>query len=247
MFDAHFHIIDKRFPLVPNNGFIPEEFNVSSYLKELKDFKLVGGAVVSGSFQAFDQSYLQDALKILGSNFVGVTQIPADTSEKDILALNAIGIKAVRFNIKRGGSATLKDLVYFSQKVFSLCGWHTEIYIDSKELFSIQQQILQIPKCSIDHLGLSKEGIPVLKKLIEKGVFVKATGFGRLDFDPIPVMQEFISINPNSLMFGTDLPSTRAPKPFTLNDIKIIVDAFEKKVWKNIFYRNAEKFYNLKN
>nr|WP_268892491.1 amidohydrolase family protein [Pigmentibacter ruber] len=243
MFDAHFHIIDKRFPLVPNNGFIPDEFNATNYLSAAEHFDLVGGAVVSGSFQAFDQSYLQDALKTLGSNFVGVTQIPADTPDNEILALNASGIKAVRFNIKRGGSATLKDLVYFSQKVFSLCGWHTEIYIDSKELSSIQQQILQIPKCSIDHLGLSKEGLPILKKLIEKGVFVKATGFGRLNFDPIGAMKEFVNVNPNNIMFGTDLPSTRAPKPFTLNDIKIISDSFANDICEKIFYKNAQSFY----
>ena len=26
LFDAHFHIIDQRFPLVPNNGYVPEPF-----------------------------------------------------------------------------------------------------------------------------------------------------------------------------------------------------------------------------
>ena len=36
----------------------------------------MGGAVVSGSFQGFDQSYLLDALDQLGPSFVGVTQLP---------------------------------------------------------------------------------------------------------------------------------------------------------------------------
>ena len=62
MFDSHFHIIDKRFPLVPNNGYVPEEFTCEDYLKKTSAYELCGGAVVSGSFQAFDQSYLIDAL-----------------------------------------------------------------------------------------------------------------------------------------------------------------------------------------
>src|SRR5436190_1640341 len=30
-FDAHFHVIDSRFPLFENNGFLPEEFTVEQY------------------------------------------------------------------------------------------------------------------------------------------------------------------------------------------------------------------------
>ena len=30
-FDAHFHVIDRRFPLYENNGYIPEDFTVDQY------------------------------------------------------------------------------------------------------------------------------------------------------------------------------------------------------------------------
>ena len=33
IFDAHCHIIDSRFPLVPNNGYLPEPFTVEDYLE----------------------------------------------------------------------------------------------------------------------------------------------------------------------------------------------------------------------
>ena len=32
LFDAHFHIIDPRFPLVPNRGYLPDRYTVSDYL-----------------------------------------------------------------------------------------------------------------------------------------------------------------------------------------------------------------------
>ncbi len=224
---------------------MPSEFKISDYFSFLSSYELMGGAVVSGSFQEFDQTYLIDALRILGKKFVGVTQIPANYPEEKILTLDQHGIKAVRFNIKRGGSALISDLEYLSHKVYSLCGWHTELYIDAVDLNIIEKQVLRIPKCSIDHLGLSKSGIPYLQKMIEKGVYVKATGFGRIDFDPIPVIKNFLKINPYSVMFGTDLPSTRAKKPFSCNDIAIIQTHFAEDECKKIFYENALKFYNI--
>ena len=65
---------------------------------------VVGGAVVSGSFQGFDQSYLLDALDQLGPSFVGVTQLPPSVTDEEVLALDAAGVRAVRFTLARGGS-----------------------------------------------------------------------------------------------------------------------------------------------
>ena len=75
IFDAHFHIIDPHFPLVPNQGFLPEPFTVDDYRARVADLGVAGGAVVSGSFQAFDQSYLVDSLRRLGPGFVGVANV----------------------------------------------------------------------------------------------------------------------------------------------------------------------------
>lgn len=66
VFDAHFHVIDPRFPLAPNNGYLPDPFTVDDYLHRVDGLHVNGDAVVSGSFQAFDQSHLKDALVQLG-------------------------------------------------------------------------------------------------------------------------------------------------------------------------------------
>ena len=66
-FDAHLHIIDPRFPLIENQGFLPEPFDCEAYQKRVDQFDVKGGAVVSGSFQGFDQSYLVSALEQLGA------------------------------------------------------------------------------------------------------------------------------------------------------------------------------------
>jgi len=42
-FDCHFHIIDKNFPVVPNQGFMPDAFTSEDYLERLKAVNLCGG------------------------------------------------------------------------------------------------------------------------------------------------------------------------------------------------------------
>ena len=53
----------------------------------------------------------------------------------------------------------------------------------------IKDIILELPQVSIDHLGLTKEGFEDLKDLVRNGVYVKATGFGRIEVDPYKLLK----------------------------------------------------------
>ena len=246
LFDTHFHIIDNRFSLVPNNGYLPDEFTCENYIEKMKDYRLVGGAIVSGSFQAFDQAYLLDALAKLGPKFVGVTQLPETVTDEELISLDCAGVRAVRFNLKRGGSEEVNHLDSLARRVHALVGWHVELYVDSKELASLYTVLVALPAVSIDHLGLSSEGFGTLLKLVEKGIHVKATGFGRVDFDVKKAIKDLFSANPDALMFGTDLPSTRAPRPYENGDFKLIVEVLGAKDANKVLFENAVKFYRPK-
>jgi predicted TIM-barrel fold metal-dependent hydrolase len=245
-FDCHFHIIDKNFPVVPNQGFMPDAFTGEDYLARVKEIDLCGGAVVSGSFQAFDQSYLFHALKGLGPTFVGVTQVPQTVSDQELKELNNAGVRAVRFNVKRGGSEEIQHLEKMARRVHELVGWHTELYVDSAELADLFETLVSLPAVSIDHLGLSKAGFPTLLKLAAKGVRVKATGFGRVDFEVGPALVDLYAANPKALMFGTDLPSTRAPRPYQDDDYTLVLETLGEEKAANVFYKNATEFYRPK-
>jgi predicted TIM-barrel fold metal-dependent hydrolase len=244
VFDSHFHIIDKRFPLIPNQGYLPPDFTCGDYLERTSAMALKGGAIVSGSFQAFDQSYLLDALSSLGAGFVGVTQLPATVSDAELLRLNEAGVRAVRFNLKRGGAEGLEHLEEMAHRVHELAGWHVELYVDSRDLADLKESLLRLPAVSIDHLGLSKQGFPTLLQLVEKGVRVKATGFGRVDFDVKSALQQLAAANPEALMFGTDLPSTRAPRPYLDEDLRLVVEALGEDLARKALCDNAVAFYN---
>ncbi|OOC61561.1 amidohydrolase family protein [Paenibacillus ihbetae] len=243
IFDTHLHIIDPRFPLIENQGFLPEPFTCKDYLDKVQELNVMGGAIVSGSFQGFDQNYLIDSLQKLGENFVGVTQLPHDTSDEEIIRLHGYGVRGIRFNVKRGGSEDISRLDYFARRVHELVGWHAELYIDSTSLPEIATTLEKLPAVSVDHLGLSREGFNNLLSLVDKGVRVKATGFGRVDLDVTEAIRSIYSINPDALMFGTDLPSTRAKRPYDHSDIELIYNTLDKDQAEKVLYKNAINWY----
>lgn len=244
VFDSHLHIIDPHFPLVENNGYVPDPFTVSDYQHRVDGLHIFGGAVVAGSFQGFHQEYLISALKQLGSGFVGVAQIPNDTTDTRIVQLHDAGVRALRFNIARGGAAALADLETLARRVYDLVGWHAELYIDARTIDDdLFQRIARLPTASIDHLGMHEDGLNTLLRLVEKGVKVKATGFGRVDLDPARTMRAILDVDPTALMVGTDLPSTRARRPVQNADFELITETLTSEEIPAVLWDNAADFY----
>jgi len=109
----------------------------------------------------------------------------------------------------------------------------------------LQATLPRLPAVSIDHLGLSQEGLPHVLHVAERGVRIKATGFGRVDFDVSPALRQIFAANPSALMFGTDLPSTRAPIPFKPGDLALIDDSLGPDGARRVLWDNASDFYKI--
>jgi predicted TIM-barrel fold metal-dependent hydrolase len=246
LFDSHCHIIDHRFPIVPNQGYTPPNFPLEDYLAQAKPLGVVAGAVVSGSFQANDQTYLIDTLPKLGTGWVGVTQIPNDYPDAEILKLDAVGVRAVRFNVFRGRIDSVDDIVALATRVHSVAGWHSEIYADAGALKPHIDKLAKLPQLCIDHLGMTEEGIPALLDLVAAGCKVKATGFGRVKLDVPKALEAVAKKSPSALVFGTDIPSTRAQRPFQASDIDLVEKVLGPELAKKAFWDNPLALYRVK-
>jgi len=246
-FDAHFHIIDPRFPLYENNGYLPPTFTTQMYQEAIKPFNIQGGAIVSGSFQEFDQEYLLQALNALGANYVGVVNLQHNASDETIISLYEQRVRGVRFNLVHSGSESVTHLVELAQRIYDLCGMHAELCVKGPQVEAYFDIFMQLPKFSIDHLGLSHSAseFKLLLKLVERGANVKASGFMRAHFDVNDVLQTIYAINPQALMFGTDLPGTRASRLFDESDVNMIQNNFSAAEQDNIFSLNAIHFYKM--
>src|SRR5690554_2206794 len=244
--DAHFHIYNDSFPLIENQGFLPAPFSIEDYRYRTQNLNVVGGVIVSGSVQGFDQSYLKSALRDMGDQFVGITNLPSSVSDDEILKLRDHRIRGIRVNLKRGVVSGLDNLVDFGQRIWDLAGWHLEMYVDSRELDEIIPKLIKLPKVSVDHLGMARSGLSQIQKLAENGVHIKASGFGRTEVDVAKAVKSLYATNPDCLMFGTDLPSTRAERPFNVRDIETVCEALgDDKAIDKVFAGNAADFYHI--
>ncbi|MFI7001496.1 amidohydrolase family protein [Nocardia sp. NPDC050175] len=243
MFDAHLHIFDPRFPRFENEGYLPGSFTIADYRKRMSRFDVGGGAVVSGSFQGTDQTYLKAALAELGEGWVGVTRLDLDATDDEIIELDRIGIRGLRFNLKRA-AADITGMTLQALRAHELVGWHVEVYIDGQMLASLQPVISKLPVFCIDHLGMSDEGLPYLLDLVDRGAKVKATGFGRVAMSVPDTLRRIHAVNPEALMFGTDLPGTRAGRPFQDADVDLICDVVGTDMFA-VLEDNARAFYRL--
>ncbi len=246
LFDSHFHIIDHRFPVVVNQGYTPPHFPLEDYLAQTKPLGIVAGAVVSGSFQAFDQTYLMDVLPRLGAGWVGVTQIPNDYPDAEIAKLGALGVRAVRFTMYRGRVDSVDDIVALATRCHAVAGWHAELYADAATLKPHVDKLSKLPQLSIDHLGMTEAGVPVLLDLVAAGCKVKATGFGRVKLDVPKALEQIAQANPNALVFGTDIPSTRAERPFMASDIDLVEKVLGPDLARKAFWDNPLALYRVK-
>ena len=246
LFDSHCHIIDHRFPIVANQGYTPPHFPLEDYLAQAKPLGVVAGAVVSGSFQANDQTYLMDILPKLGPAWVGVTQIPNDYPDAEIVKLGKLGVRAVRFNVFRGRIDSVDDIVALATRAHSVAGWHSEIYADAAALAPHVDKLSKLPQLCIDHLGMTEAGVPVLLDLVAAGCKVKATGFGRVKIDVPKTLEAIARKNPNALVFGTDIPSTRAARPFEAADIDLVERVLGRELAQKAFWDNPLALYRVK-
>jgi predicted TIM-barrel fold metal-dependent hydrolase len=246
LFDSHCHIIDHRFPIVANQGYTPPHFPLEDYLAQAKPLGVVAGAVVSGSFQAEDQTYLMDILPKLGPAWVGVTQIPNDYPDAEIARLGKLGVRAVRFNVFRGRIDSVDDIVALATRVHSVAGWHSEIYADAAALAPHVDKLSKLPQLCVDHLGMTEAGVPVLLDLVAAGCKVKATGFGRVKLDVPKTLEAVARKNPNALVFGTDIPSTRAARPFEAADIDLVERVLGQEFAQKAFWDNPLALYRVK-
>jgi predicted TIM-barrel fold metal-dependent hydrolase len=93
---------------------------------------------------------------------------------------------------------------------------------------------------------MTEAGVPVLLDLVAAGCKVKASGFGRVKLDVAKTLEAVARKNPNALVFGTDIPSTRAARPFEAADIDLIERVLGRELAQKAFWDNPLALYRVK-
>ncbi|WIV24064.1 amidohydrolase family protein [Pseudomonas sp. M2(2023)] len=245
IFDAHFHLFDPTFPIDANRGFTPSFFTKADYMKQAVPLGVRSGVLVGSSFQGYRQDWLCDGLAALGPEWVGITQLPTNVSDEEILRLDSRGVRGIRFNLYRGDEIPVSELVALAQRARDLAGWHPEVYLDASLMKKHVPELSKLPELVIDHLGMTEAGLPVLLDLVDAGAKVKASGFGRVKLDVPRALEKIAQRSSDALMFGSDLPSTRAQRPFHPDDIGLIKSILGPELARKALWSNGRSLYRL--
>jgi predicted TIM-barrel fold metal-dependent hydrolase len=243
LFDAHFHIIDPRFPLAIHDGYMPPPYTVDDYWATAGPLGVAGGAIVSTPYQAYDQGCLLDALARFGPCYVGVTQLPEEVDDQTIRYLDSAGVRALRFDFLHGTAGDPATMARMAHRIFDLAGWHIELCLDGYALHELKPTLLGLPRVVIEHLGFTANALPALLELVWRGAKVKASGFGRVSLSVRATLQAIAEADETALMFGTDLPSLRAERPFYPSDISLIAGALDRGRAERALFHNAIACY----
>ena len=125
-----------------------------------------------------------------------MANIPPDITDDEVLALAAAGVRAFRINLYRGGD--LDEIgTRAAPRRHSWAGiWRSTS--TGRDLPKLAPRLRTAPRLVIDHLGMTRAGLPALLDLVKEGAYVKASGFGRIDHDVPKALRAVNEVNTGS-------------------------------------------------
>ena len=224
--DAHCHVFGPgdRFPYAESRKYTPCDAGKEKLWALRDHLGFSKNVIVQASCHGSDNSALVDALVASEGNARGVAVVRTDISDQELHALNAAGVRGVRFNfVKRLVDVLPKDqLMSVAQRVKDL-GWHIVIYFEAQELPELYEFVAALPTTVVvDHMGRpdlagspDSESFQLFHRLMREreDFWCKVTCPERLSLqgpptysDFIPFAKSLVDAFPDRVLWGTDWP-----------------------------------------
>lgn len=223
--DAHCHVFgpSSQFPYSPIRKYTPYDAPAEKLFALRDHLGFDKNVLVQASCHGKDNSAMVDCLQRSGGKARGVAIVHPSVSDSDLEALDAAGVRGVRFNfLKRLVDPTPKtDYLKIAKRVAKM-GWHVVVYFEAEEIDEIAPFLTQIPTIVvIDHMGRPDIGLghthAQFKKLAalmsdNPNFWVKVSSPERLSVtgppyeDVVPFSKTLVEQFPNRVLWGTDWP-----------------------------------------
>jgi D-galactarolactone isomerase len=257
--DCHIHIYDSRYPVDPQSKLRPPDASVADYRRVQSRLGTTRVVVVQPSTYGVDNRCLLAALQQFGPSSRGIAVVSPQVSNRELKALQAAGVRGIRFNLAQAGATTLDMLPPLAQRIADW-GWHVQInalpdqILDSLNVF----KTLPVPVV-FDHLahvarprdatfqaiaGLLKNEKAWLKL---SGAYMDSKAGPPTYADRGLVAKAFLQESPNRLVWGSDWPHpTTTKKPDDLNLLELLKDwCGSATVRDKVLVQNPEKLYGF--
>jgi 2-pyrone-4,6-dicarboxylate lactonase len=224
--DAHCHVFGPgaEFPFAPERRYTPCDapkmklFGLRDYLGFERN------VIVQATCHGTDNRAVVDALKYSEGRARGVATVTASVSERELAALDAAGVRGVRFNfVKRLVDSTPREVLETIARRIAPLGWHVVIYFEAAELPQLYDLFASLPTTLVvDHMGRPDVSQPVDGPEFElfvtllrehPNIWSKVSCPDRLSRsgppgydDVVPFARRIVESFPERVLWGTDWP-----------------------------------------
>lgn len=234
--DAHIHIFDARFKqtlAADDMSAVPT--TVDDYRQVQPSFGTTRTVIVTPRNYDVDNTVTLDAIRQLGIDRArGIATIRPDITDGELDALNAGGIRGIRFTLYTPDDAptSFEMVETLSHRVREL-GWHLQLHWTAAQILEYSDLLDRIPtEFVFDHLarlpiqaGLAHPARRLVERWLTTGrawlklsapyldsLIGEAGTFSDMD----AIAQHWISVAPDRLVWGSDWPHTSmrpGPRP----------------------------------
>ena len=223
--DAHCHVFGPadQFPYAPERKYTPCDAPKQK-LFELRDFLgFDRNVIVQATCHGADNRALVDALNASNGRARGVATVRADVSDRELEALDAAGVRGVRFNfVKRLVDFTPREVLASITEKIAPLGWHVVVYFEAADLPELEPFFTSLPTdVVVDHMGRPDVklglGHPQFQRFLDfmtdnENVWSKVSCPERISVqgppydDVVPFAQAVVENFPDRVLWGTDWP-----------------------------------------
>jgi 2-pyrone-4,6-dicarboxylate lactonase len=224
--DAHCHVFGPadRFPYAPERKYTPCDASAAQLFALRDHLGFERNVVVQATCHGADNRAMIDALRQSGGRARGVATVRAGVTDAELQALDAAGVRGVRFNFVRRLVETTPraTLAHIAARVAEL-GWHVVIYFEGAELPELFDFLAALPTTVvIDHMGrpdVSRRAdgadFSLFVRLMREHphIWSKVTCPERLSRsgppaydDVVPFALRLVETFPDRVLWGTDWP-----------------------------------------
>jgi len=224
--DAHCHVFGPgaRFPYAAERRYTPCDAPKTK-LWGLRDYLgFDRNVIVQATCHGADNRALVDALLTSQGRARGVATVAASVTDRELAALDAAGVRGVRFNfVRRLVDTTPREVLLQIARRVAPLGWHVVIYFEAAELPQLYDFFASLPTTVVvDHMGRPDVTRPVdgpefelfVRLMRERpNIWSKVSCPDRLsrsgapDYaDVVPFARRLVETFPDRVLWGTDWP-----------------------------------------
>lgn len=241
--DTHFHVLgpQSRFRYAASRKYTPPDAPLEQCLRVHDTLGIARGLVVHANTHGYDNAVHLDAVARSNGRYFGVVRLDATATHVGCKALDAAGIRGVRFafNPQHGGTLDRGAFDRVLRCIEGL-GWFVELHFDGGAIPGLRAWLESIPaNVVIDHfgridpaLGLEQQPFGILCALmLRENFWVKISGADRVTkqaypYDDVaPFARRLVEIAPRRVLWGTDWPHTGFFDPARMPDDGRLLDA----------------------